>query len=308
MTVSTGHASAVSTMATPQPPRAGEQPQDDVRGDDDGEQHPVLAPRARPSAVRRPSPVVDGAPAPRARRTGRNGSVSARPAASRRVAPPAVAGLPLALSAAAASRRPGAGRVRGSRRAPSRRYSVASQLRSSVRPASPDFSGWNWVADSGPFSTAATNGAPCSARSPAAADRRALAARPRTRTAARRRSARSRSARPRRPSNSAVPAGGSTVFQPMCGTTSAPRGARPRPASTPRPSTSWRAVLVAALEQHLHADADPEHRGARRRSPRPTRVRRRERCSPSMHGRERADAGDDEAVGRRGAASRSAVT
>ena len=32
-------------------------------------------------------------------------------------------------------------------------------------PASPDFSGWNWVADSGPFSTAATNRSPpCSAQ------------------------------------------------------------------------------------------------------------------------------------------------
>ena len=33
---------------------------------------------------------------------------------------------------------------------------IATQLRSSCAPASPDFSGWNWVADSGPFSTAAT--------------------------------------------------------------------------------------------------------------------------------------------------------
>src|SRR5699024_2637023 len=34
---------------------------------------------------------------------------------------------------------------------------VPTQLRSSARPASPDFSGWNWVAQRGPFSTAATN-------------------------------------------------------------------------------------------------------------------------------------------------------
>jgi hypothetical protein len=33
-------------------------------------------------------------------------------------------------------------------------------LLSSVAPASPDFSGWNWVAQSGPFSTAATNRSP----------------------------------------------------------------------------------------------------------------------------------------------------
>src|SRR5690606_35902086 len=36
-------------------------------------------------------------------------------------------------------------------------HRVVSQLRSSSAPASPDFSGWNWVALSGPFSTAAAN-------------------------------------------------------------------------------------------------------------------------------------------------------
>ena len=41
----------------------------------------------------------------------------------------------------------------------------ATQRRSTSAPASPDFSGWNWVADSGPFSTAATNRSPpCSAQ------------------------------------------------------------------------------------------------------------------------------------------------
>ena len=43
-------------------------------------------------------------------------------------------------------------------------HSEPTQLRSRWAPASPDFSGWNWVAHSGPFSTAATNGAPCSAQ------------------------------------------------------------------------------------------------------------------------------------------------
>ena len=42
-------------------------------------------------------------------------------------------------------------------------YSVASQFRRSWAPASPDFSGWNCVADSAPCSTAARNGSPCSA-------------------------------------------------------------------------------------------------------------------------------------------------
>src|SRR5690606_1276809 len=36
----------------------------------------------------------------------------------------------------------------------------ATQLRSNWAPASPDFSGWNWVAERAPFSTAATNGDP----------------------------------------------------------------------------------------------------------------------------------------------------
>ncbi len=41
----------------------------------------------------------------------------------------------------------------------------STQLRSSAAPASPDFSGWNWVADRGPFSTAATKRSPpCSAQ------------------------------------------------------------------------------------------------------------------------------------------------
>ena len=42
---------------------------------------------------------------------------------------------------------------------------VCTQLRSRAAPASPDFSGWNWVAQRGPFSTAATNRSPpCSAQ------------------------------------------------------------------------------------------------------------------------------------------------
>src|SRR5690606_2462970 len=42
-------------------------------------------------------------------------------------------------------------------------FTVAIQWDSNAAPASPDFSGWNWVAARGPFSTAATNGPPCSA-------------------------------------------------------------------------------------------------------------------------------------------------
>ena len=40
----------------------------------------------------------------------------------------------------------------------------SSQFDSSAAPASPDFSGWNWVAHSGPFSTTAMKGSPCVAQ------------------------------------------------------------------------------------------------------------------------------------------------
>ena len=41
-------------------------------------------------------------------------------------------------------------------------HRVPSQLESSTAPASPDFSGWNWVADTTPCSAAAANCSPCS--------------------------------------------------------------------------------------------------------------------------------------------------
>lgn len=47
-------------------------------------------------------------------------------------------------------------------RAQSTFHSIATQFSRRPAPASPDFSGWNWVATKGPFSTAATNGVPCS--------------------------------------------------------------------------------------------------------------------------------------------------
>ena len=57
---------------------------------------------------------------------------------------------------------------------------VSSQLDSRAAPASPDFSGWNWVADSTPCSAAAANRSPCSVqemRAPAATRSPALASR-----------------------------------------------------------------------------------------------------------------------------------
>src|SRR6202012_3062290 len=52
-----------------------------------------------------------------------------------------------------------------------------SQLDSRVAPASPDFSGWNWVEDSRPSSTAAANGSPWVAQVTRAAESRNWAAR-----------------------------------------------------------------------------------------------------------------------------------
>src|SRR5699024_10011879 len=48
-------------------------------------------------------------------------------------------------------------------RSPTRAHRDITQFFSRCSPASPDFSGWNCVADSAPFSTAATKGAPCRA-------------------------------------------------------------------------------------------------------------------------------------------------
>lgn len=43
-------------------------------------------------------------------------------------------------------------------------HSESTQFFNSAAPASPDFSGWNWVADNGPFSTAARKSPPWSAQ------------------------------------------------------------------------------------------------------------------------------------------------
>ena len=169
-----------------------------------------------------------------------------------------------------------------------------SQLASRRMPASPDFSGWNCVAVSGPFSTAATKRAPCSAHVTAGGwngvrDVQVPAAAPRT-------SARSRSARRSMPANSARALGGVDGVPPHV---RQDRGAAARsttPGHSPSPSVSH-AVLDAGLEQDLHAHADAQHGRppARRRSiscgPRTAR-------KPAMHGGEGTDPGDDQAVGR----------
>ncbi len=54
---------------------------------------------------------------------------------------------------------------------------LSSQFDSRTAPASPDFSGWNCVAASAPFSTAAANGSPCVAQVTSAPDARSSPAR-----------------------------------------------------------------------------------------------------------------------------------
>ena len=57
-------------------------------------------------------------------------------------------------------------------------------------------------------------------------------------------------------------------------------------------------VLVGALEQQLHAEADAEHRHAARRRARASDLVEAERAQAAHRLRERADAGHDDAVGR----------
>ena len=94
---------------------------------------------------------------------------------------------------------------------------VGEQLRRRRRRTSRGGTAWR---TSGPFSTAATNRSPCSAqvtqrrRRTGSAGQSSAAG-----TSGRRRSARSRTARPRCRRRARDPAGASTVAQPMCGTT-----------------------------------------------------------------------------------------
>ena len=63
------------------------------------------------------------------------------------------------------------------------------------------------------------------------------------------------------PANSTESSGASTVFQPMCGTHGRiEQGDRARPLPEPLGLVP---ALDTVLEQHLHADADAEHRPAR---------------------------------------------
>ena len=122
--------------------------------------------RRRCRGCRRSSPGGRGCGRDRTPRRGRRGGSTPRP-------PPASAAQPRRGRRTASPTRPRPGpagrpgRRRCRRRGGARDVSwslpdqrVWTQLRSSWAPASPDFSGWNWVALRGPFSTAATNRSP----------------------------------------------------------------------------------------------------------------------------------------------------
>ena len=109
----------------------------------------------RPKAASRSTRWIHSAPPAcqsRAATTGSPYEVSepASPWTRRTAWPSATSTAGRSSSRGAASSVTGSPRSRGG-------HSVPTQLRSSARPAGPDFSGWNCVAESGPFSTAATN-------------------------------------------------------------------------------------------------------------------------------------------------------
>ena len=172
------------------------------------------------------------------------------------------------------------------------RTTSRSQLRSTVAPASPDFSGWNWVAASAPFSTAATKSSPWWAHvtSGGRSDVGLLHLPPAHGEAVHEVEAgvggQAREQRGARGRAHGVPA---HVRQDVG--LEALDGARPLPAAL-----GALAPLDAEVEQHLHADADAEHRPAAREpsadDPRPVDGR-----EPRHARGERPDAGHDQPVG-----------
>ena len=202
----------------PRRPAGHEHPDQHVAGDQQRDrQHDLLAPAIGEGAgragggLRRPRHPPGAAAARRSPRRRRRSSSRAR--AARRIA----------CSRSRSSRRRARSLLIG------RSPRAAPSCASSVAPASPDFSGWNWVAHSGPFSTAATNR--CAVLGPG--DQRGAGAvvghqlpapygvgvhevEPLVLDAGEQRRCRR---------------GASTVFQPMCGRTSALGAARPCPAT-----------------------------------------------------------------------------
>ena len=146
---------------------------------------------------------------------------------------------------------------------------------------------------SGPFSTAATNRSPpCSAQ--VTSGRAGAAVGLQRPSRARRRSARSRTARPRRRRTASTPPATSTVFQPMCGTTGAcSRSTTPGHSSQPSVSTPCstpRSNSTCMPTQMPSTGRPPASR-------RPITSWPRDRAQPGHAGGERADAGHDESVG-----------
>ena len=218
--------------------------------------------RRKPGAVLpQPHPAPGRARAARAgpaRAAARRGSAAARRAAA----------------AGAAARAAARARLRAacSQRAP-------ASSRAACAPASPDFSGWNWVALTSPSSTAATNGSPCTgARHQPRRVVRGVGVHevePGVRGRGRR--------------TASSPAHASTVFQPMCGSTGARSGST-RPGQHARARRSRRRArrrrrTAPACRRRCRAPAAaPRSRvgdDRRRRRPRPARpCRRRTRRRP----------------------------
>ena len=146
---------------------------------------------------------------------------------------------------------------------------VPSQFSSSCAPASPDFSGWNWVALTSPSSTAATNRSPCSAvvTSPDVCVR-GVGVHEVEAGVARQAGERCSSRR-----------GTSTVFQPMCGSTGACSGST-RPGSTPSPPVSTPCSTPASNSTCMPTQMPSTGRSARNRAATICRARRSRAARP----------------------------
>ncbi len=169
----------------------------------------------------------------------------------------------------------------------------STQLRSSRAPASPDFSGWNWVAHSGPFSTAATNRSPpCSAQVHERRARAVVGDQGPVADAVRVHEVEALG--PRRRRTAGCPGGTSTVFQPMCGTTGACSRST-TPGHSPQPSVSTPCSTPRSNRTCMPTQMPST--GAPAGEPTADDLAAVHRAQAGHAGGERADAGHDEPVG-----------
>ena len=217
---------------------------------------------------RRARPGCAGRAAGRAGRAASRRAAGARP----RSTAPARAGLAGGACrrrprSCARRRRGRAARRRSVRARPARRRpaprprslltACRTQLRSSAAPASPDFSGWNWVArqravlDRGDERLAVLGGGDHAAAAASSARRRARTS-GRSRSGCRRRQAGEQRRAGRRVDGVPAHVRQHRRVQPVTAPGSSPRPLVTTPCSSPR------------VEQDLHADADAEHRPAGR--------------------------------------------